>query len=141
MLHSSRSRSACATWRRAAVRPPRCSGWRPGSGWPWVGRRAPGTPRLGRRIVRKGVREGEAAADREGVDLAKAAGEGLEQETAARVGRQTGGNPFFIVEATGMLLQEHPEHRLGIEHGHLLPPTVQAVVASRIDHLPDRAKE
>jgi class 3 adenylate cyclase/tetratricopeptide (TPR) repeat protein len=83
----------------------------------------------------------EPLTEREAVELALAAGESLDEETAARVATQAGGNPFFIVETTGMLRQEHPEHRLGVLHSHLLPATVQAVVASRIDHLPERAKE
>src|SRR5206468_4809248 len=43
-------------------------------------------------------------------------------------------------ETTGMLLERHQEHLEGAPHGHLLPPTVQAVVASRIDHLSEDAK-
>lgn len=74
-------------------------------------------------------------------ELAVAAGEGLDDKTAERIVAQTGGNPFFIIETTGMLLQQHPEHGSGAAHSHLLPPTVQAVVASRIDHLPEEAKD
>ena len=77
----------------------------------------------------------------EAKDLARAAGEGLDDATAERIAIQTGGNPFFIIETTGMLLQRHAEHQTGIVHSHVLPPTVQAVVASRIDHLPDDARE
>ena len=74
-------------------------------------------------------------------ELARTAGEDLDDATATRIARQAGGNPFFIIETTGMLLDRHAEHLEGIEHGHVLPPTVQAVVASRIDHLPDEAKD
>jgi class 3 adenylate cyclase/tetratricopeptide (TPR) repeat protein len=74
-------------------------------------------------------------------ELARRAGESLDDPTAEQVAMRAGGNPFFIVETTGMLLQEHPEHAAGIAHSHLLPPTVQAVVASRIDHLPEPARE
>jgi class 3 adenylate cyclase/tetratricopeptide (TPR) repeat protein len=77
----------------------------------------------------------------EAKDLALAAGESVDEATAERIARQAGGNPFFIVETTGMLMQEHPEHLEGASHSHLLPPTVQAVVASRIDHLPEEARE
>jgi class 3 adenylate cyclase/tetratricopeptide (TPR) repeat protein len=77
----------------------------------------------------------------EAKDLAMAAGESVDDATAERIARQAGGNPFFIVETTGMLMQEHPEHLVGASHSHLLPPTVQAVVASRIDHLPEEARE
>jgi class 3 adenylate cyclase/tetratricopeptide (TPR) repeat protein len=83
----------------------------------------------------------EALSDLEAIDLAEAAGEGLDGETAERVAVHAGGNPFFIIETTGMLLDEHPEHLLGLAHGHVLPPTVQAVVASRLDHLPPPARE
>jgi class 3 adenylate cyclase/tetratricopeptide (TPR) repeat protein len=77
----------------------------------------------------------------EAKDLAVAAGESVDDPTAERIARQAGGNPFFIVEITGMLMQEHPEHVVGASHSHLLPPTVQAVVASRIDHLPEPARD
>ncbi|HJV03785.1 MAG TPA: AAA family ATPase, partial [Actinomycetota bacterium] len=75
-------------------------------------------------------------------DLAQGAGESLDEATAHRVAEHAGGNPFFIVETTGMLLHERAEEPHGgpsIEH--LLPPTVHAVVASRIDHLPERARQ
>jgi class 3 adenylate cyclase/tetratricopeptide (TPR) repeat protein len=73
----------------------------------------------------------------EAADLAMAAGESLDQQVAERIADQAGGNPFFIVEITGMLLDR------GAEAGGslLLPPTVQAVMASRIDHLPAEARE
>ena len=77
----------------------------------------------------------------EATDLANAAGENLDPDTAEHVARNAGGNPFFIIETTAMLLQEHAEHIQGILHGHVLPPTVQAVVAARMDHLPDEARE
>jgi class 3 adenylate cyclase/tetratricopeptide (TPR) repeat protein len=77
----------------------------------------------------------------EAKDLAKAAGESLDDRTAERIAVQTGGNPFFIIETTGMLLQKHSEHAAGVAHGHVLPPTVQAVVASRIDHLPEEERD
>jgi tetratricopeptide (TPR) repeat protein len=77
----------------------------------------------------------------EATELARAAAESIDDVTAARIASNTGGNPFFIVETTGMMLDEHAEHTQGAPHSHLLPPTVQAVVASRIDHLPDDARE
>jgi class 3 adenylate cyclase/tetratricopeptide (TPR) repeat protein len=77
----------------------------------------------------------------EGAELALAAGGAPDEDTARRVAAQSGGNPFFIIETTGMMLQEHPEHLIGAPHGHILAPTVQAVVASRIDHLPEDARE
>jgi class 3 adenylate cyclase/tetratricopeptide (TPR) repeat protein len=73
----------------------------------------------------------------EAADLAMAAGESLDQQTAERIAEQAGGNPFFIVEITGMLLEQGASPARGL----LLPPTVQAVMAARIDHLPSQARE
>jgi len=74
--------------------------------------------------------------------LALRAGEGLDRRAAEAIAEHAGGNPFFIVETTGMLL--HSVGRAvdpsGTPRG-LLPPTVQAVIASRIDHLPATARE
>jgi tetratricopeptide (TPR) repeat protein len=59
-----------------------------------------------------------------------------------RVAEHAGGNPLFIVEITGMLLRDDravPER--GSAPPRLLPPTVQAVVASRMDHLSPDARE
>jgi tetratricopeptide (TPR) repeat protein len=84
----------------------------------------------------------EPLSPREAEDLARAAAEGLDDETAAAVARHTGGNPFFIVETTAMLLQAHDDaHSIGVAHSHVLPPTVQAVVASRVDHLSEGARD
>jgi class 3 adenylate cyclase/tetratricopeptide (TPR) repeat protein len=83
----------------------------------------------------------EALTLSEGAELAMAAAGSPDEETARRVAAQSGGNPFFIIETTGMMLQEHPEHLVGAPHGHILAPTVQAVVASRIDHLPEDARD
>jgi class 3 adenylate cyclase/tetratricopeptide (TPR) repeat protein len=74
-------------------------------------------------------------------ELALAAGEDVDEPTARRIADQAGGNPFFIIETTGMLLQRHEAHDSGAAHEHLLPPTVQAVVASRIDHLSDDSRD
>jgi class 3 adenylate cyclase/tetratricopeptide (TPR) repeat protein len=74
-------------------------------------------------------------------ELALVAGEALDEPTARRIAEQAGGNPFFIIETTGMLLQRHEAHETGAAHEHLLPPTVQAVVASRIDHLSEAARD
>lgn len=74
-------------------------------------------------------------------ELALVAGEDLDEPTARRIADQAGGNPFFIVETTGMLLQRHEAHVSGAAHEHLLPPTVQAVVASRIDHLSEDSRD
>jgi tetratricopeptide (TPR) repeat protein len=74
-------------------------------------------------------------------ELALVAGEALDEPTARRIADQAGGNPFFIIETTGMLLQRHEAHISGAAHEHLLPPTVQAVVASRIDHLSEESRD
>ena len=71
--------------------------------------------------------EGEAA------ELARQAGGGrLDADHAATVVGRAGGNPFFIVESTGMLLREGPSK----DGEALIPPTVKAMVASRLDGLP-----
>jgi tetratricopeptide (TPR) repeat protein len=82
----------------------------------------------------------EPLSEREALELAEAAAESLDEPTARRVADHAGGNPFFIIETTGMLLHTRGEEPHGVEVEHLLPPTVQAMVASRIDHLPDRAR-
>jgi class 3 adenylate cyclase/tetratricopeptide (TPR) repeat protein len=76
------------------------------------------------------------------VELAMVAGE-LSRDDAVRVARHAGGNPFFIAEVTGMLLREERDlPPLGPEaSGRLLPATVQAVVASRLDQLSSPARE
>jgi class 3 adenylate cyclase/tetratricopeptide (TPR) repeat protein len=74
-------------------------------------------------------------------ELATVAGESIDEQTAGRIASHAGGNPFFIVETTGMLLERHPEDEQGFAHSHLLPPTVQAVVAARLDHLPEPARD
>jgi class 3 adenylate cyclase/tetratricopeptide (TPR) repeat protein len=77
----------------------------------------------------------------EAKDLAAAAGEPLPEAEAERIALAAGGNPFFIVETTGMLMHERVEHDFVQPEQTLLPPTVQAVVASRFDHLEDPARD
>jgi class 3 adenylate cyclase/tetratricopeptide (TPR) repeat protein len=77
-------------------------------------------------------------------ELALRAGGDLEPAAAESVARHAGGNPFFIVETTGMLRQRGGDLRVsdtGPIPPALLPPTVQAVIAARIDHLPPAARE
>ncbi len=75
--------------------------------------------------------------------LAEEAGENIDPATAERIARHAGGNPFFIIETTGML--RHTETHLPADTDslpeQLLPPTVQAVIAARIDHLVEPAKD
>ncbi|HTG47905.1 MAG TPA: AAA family ATPase [Actinomycetota bacterium] len=83
----------------------------------------------------------EALAPEHAVRLAMEAG-GLDREDAERVALHAGGNPFFIIEITGMLLRDDrdlPPAGPG-PSGGLLPPTVQAVIAARIDHLSTGAR-
>jgi class 3 adenylate cyclase/tetratricopeptide (TPR) repeat protein len=75
------------------------------------------------------------------VQLAIEAGD-LGHEDAVRVAEHAGGNPFFIVEITGLLLREEtslPPTGSAPTVG-LLPPTVQAVIAARIDSLSPSAR-
>ena len=76
------------------------------------------------------------------VELAMIAGE-LSRDDAERVAHHAGGNPFFIVEITGMIRRE--ERNLPpmgpAPSGRLLPPTVQAVIATRIDQLDPDARD
>ena len=66
---------------------------------------------------------------------------------ASLVDARTGGNPFFIEEIVQALVENghltgtRGEYRLGIvPEGLVLPPTVQAGLAARIDRLPMREK-
>jgi len=68
-------------------------------------------------------------------------------ELSARILEHTGGNPFFTEEvvqtlaASGSLVGEHGAYRLTAPIDALaLPVTVQALLASRIDRLGERAK-
>jgi class 3 adenylate cyclase/tetratricopeptide (TPR) repeat protein len=72
----------------------------------------------------------------ESVALARQAGGGrIGEEEAAEIAARADGNPFFIIETTGMLLPE------SAGAGGSLPPTVQAVVSARLDRLPPRLRE
>jgi class 3 adenylate cyclase/tetratricopeptide (TPR) repeat protein len=85
----------------------------------------------------------EPMAMEDATQLAREAGEGLDDATAERVAAHAGGNPFFIVETTGMLLHERADLPGGGDAipAPLLPPTVQAVIAARIDHLAPAARD
>src|SRR4029079_18286232 len=75
----------------------------------------------------------------EAIVLARQAGGGLiTDDEAVAIAKRTGGNPFFIVETTGMLLPES-DGAPRMSHG-ALPPTVQAVVSARLDALPTRLR-
>jgi class 3 adenylate cyclase/tetratricopeptide (TPR) repeat protein len=71
----------------------------------------------------------------EAVELVReAAGGRIADGEAQEIASRTGGNPFFIVETTGMVLRASEAGMPG--GGRSLPPTVQAVVAARLDSLP-----
>ena len=81
----------------------------------------------------------EPLGDDDAVALARqAGGPRIAEEEARTIAARAGGNPFFIVETTGMLLG-----RVGGDAGtvNVLPPTVQAVVAARLDSLPNDQRE
>jgi tetratricopeptide (TPR) repeat protein len=70
--------------------------------------------------------------------LARHASGGRVDDAEARaIARRAGGNPFFIIETTGMLLSADgtPGRR------QVLPPTVQAIIEARLDALPLRLRE
>jgi class 3 adenylate cyclase/tetratricopeptide (TPR) repeat protein len=77
----------------------------------------------------------EPLAEEHGIRLAMEAS-GLGRDAAARVAAHAGGNPFFIIEITGMMAKEQRDlPPRGMTSRTLLPPTVQAVIAARIDQL------
>ncbi len=75
--------------------------------------------------------------------LALEAGDFDNEEQAERIATHAGGNPFFIVEMTGMLMHERRElpARGPAPAARPLPASVQAVIAERLDHLTPAAKE
>jgi class 3 adenylate cyclase/tetratricopeptide (TPR) repeat protein len=85
----------------------------------------------------------EPMAMEEATQLAREAGEGLDDATAGRIAAHAGGNPFFIVETAGMLMHERTPLPSDVDGfpTRLLPPTVQAVIAARIDHLAPAARD
>src|SRR6266566_2034460 len=78
----------------------------------------------------------EPLAEEHAVRLAMEAGD-FDRETAERVAHHAGGNPFLIIEITGMMRREERDlpPRGAAPSARLLPATVQAVIAARIDHL------
>jgi class 3 adenylate cyclase/tetratricopeptide (TPR) repeat protein len=74
------------------------------------------------------------------IQLVRHAGGGrIEDSRAAEIAVRAGGNPYFIIETTGMLtLDGGADVPLSLA---ALPPTVHAVISARLDHLPDRLRE
>ncbi len=84
----------------------------------------------------------EPLAAEDAAQLAMEAGD-LSRDDALRVAEHAGGNPLFIVEITGTLLRGEdvlPPTGSAPTAGPL-PPTVQAVIASRIDSLSPAARD
>ncbi|HEU4526681.1 MAG TPA: tetratricopeptide repeat protein [Actinomycetota bacterium] len=75
----------------------------------------------------------------ESVNLVRqAASGGIDDAEAAEIAARADGNPFFIIETTGMLQRDGertPSPR------PVRPPTVQALVSARIDALPPRLRQ
>jgi class 3 adenylate cyclase/tetratricopeptide (TPR) repeat protein len=75
----------------------------------------------------------------ESIHLIRHAGGGhIDDARASEIARRADGNPYFIIETTGMLMPGgggSPPSRV------MLPPTVQAVVSARLDALPGRLRE
>jgi tetratricopeptide (TPR) repeat protein len=76
----------------------------------------------------------------ESVQLARQAGGGhIGDAEAIEIAERAGGNPYFIIETTGMLMPS-----AGGQDGHTprtVPPTVQAVIGARLDALPPRLRD
>jgi class 3 adenylate cyclase/tetratricopeptide (TPR) repeat protein len=68
-----------------------------------------------------------------------ASGGRIDHERATEIAVRAGGNPYFIIETTGMLTMDGADGAPSSPAA--LPPTVQAVVSARLDHLPDRLRE
>lgn len=75
----------------------------------------------------------------ESIDLVQqAAGGRIEEDEAGEIAARAGGNPFFIVETTGMF---DPDAGRSQRPRRSIPPTVQAAVSARLDALPPRLRE
>jgi tetratricopeptide (TPR) repeat protein len=76
----------------------------------------------------------------ESIHLVRHAGSGhIADPQAVEIAKRAGGNPFFIIETTGMLMPD----RVGVTAGsrQSIPPTVQAVISARLDALPARLRD
>lgn len=68
----------------------------------------------------------------------QASGGRIGDAQAAEIAARAGGNPYFIIETTGMLM---PSAGRSAPPQVTLPPTVQAVVGARLDALPTRLRD
>ena len=76
----------------------------------------------------------------ESVQLARHAGGGrIGELEAMEIAERAGGNPYFIIETTGMLMPS--ASGADGQGSRAVPPTVQAVVSARLDALPARLRE
>ena len=66
-----------------------------------------------------------------------ASGGRVDDRGTAVIAKRAGGNPFFIIETTGMILSSGN----GAPGRPKLPPTVQAIIEARLDALPARMRE
>ena len=73
------------------------------------------------------------------IHLVRHAGAGIADAQAVEIAERAGGNPFFIIETTGMLMTDGARSGSGAHAA--IPPTVQAVVSARLDALPTRLRE
>ena len=83
---------------------------------------------LGLRLEPLGVDDASALAR-------QASGGALDVAGATALAARAGGNPFFIVESTGAIMDAEGHTHVGV------PPSVQAVVAARLDHLPPNHRD
>ena len=75
------------------------------------------------------------------IHLVRHAGAGhIAESQATEIAARAGGNPFFIIETTGMLMTNDAAGAASGAHT-AIPPTVQAVVSARLDALPARLRE
>jgi len=76
----------------------------------------------------------------ESINLVRQSGGGrIPEQQANEIAERAGGNPFFIIETTGMLMPNGDG--AGPSVRRTIPPTVQAVVSARLDALPARLRE
>jgi class 3 adenylate cyclase/tetratricopeptide (TPR) repeat protein len=76
----------------------------------------------------------------ESINLVRQSGGGrIPEQQANEIAERAGGNPFFIIETTGMLMPNGDGTGPAVRA--TIPPTVQAVVSARLDALPARLRE
>jgi class 3 adenylate cyclase/tetratricopeptide (TPR) repeat protein len=76
----------------------------------------------------------------ESVQLARQAGGGhIGDAEAIEIAERAGGNPYFIIETTGMLMPSFAGQ--DGQTPRTVPPTVQAVIGARLDALPPRLRD